>query len=44
MGVSFTPSDIERAIWSCAMGVKLSGLSKKPEGESENKSKRKRKR
>nr|GMD99491.1 Ena/VASP-like protein [Ipomoea batatas] len=44
MGVSFTPSDIERALWSCAMGVKLSGSSKKPEGELENKSKRKRKR
>nr|GLL48973.1 uncharacterized protein LOC109153260 [Ipomoea trifida] len=43
MGVSFTPSDIERALWSRAMGVKLSGSSKKPEGELENKSKRKRK-
>ncbi|XP_019156669.1 PREDICTED: uncharacterized protein LOC109153260 [Ipomoea nil] len=44
MGVSFTPSDIERALWSCAMGVKLSASSKKPGGELENKSKRKRKR
>nr|GMD94668.1 Ena/VASP-like protein [Ipomoea batatas] len=44
MGVSFTLSDIERALWSCAMGIKLSGSSKKPEGELENKSKRKRKR
>ncbi|CAH9076956.1 unnamed protein product [Cuscuta epithymum] len=43
-GVTFTPSDIERALWSSAIGAKLSGSTKKRGGETGSKSKRKRKR
>ncbi|CAH9121712.1 unnamed protein product [Cuscuta epithymum] len=43
-GLTFTPSDIERALWSSAIGAKLSGSTKKRGGETGSKSKRKRNR
>ncbi|XP_055835941.1 uncharacterized protein LOC129904402 [Solanum dulcamara] len=42
-GDSFTPSDVERALWSSAVGAKLGGLSQAPkEVNSKQNSKRKR--
>ncbi|KAA8528434.1 hypothetical protein F0562_035789 [Nyssa sinensis] len=45
-GDSFTPSDIERALWSSAVGAKMSDLKSvpDPEANSNKNSKRKRKR
>ncbi|KAL6578458.1 hypothetical protein OROMI_010786 [Orobanche minor] len=41
----FTASDVEKALWSCALGAKLKTIStKSDEVELENKSKRKKKR
>ncbi|KAI4316578.1 hypothetical protein L6164_024548 [Bauhinia variegata] len=43
-GASFTPSDVERALWSCAMGNLLaSQLDQEPKANPSRSSKRKRK-
>ncbi|KAB2627714.1 hypothetical protein D8674_032509 [Pyrus ussuriensis x Pyrus communis] len=44
-GETFTPSDVERALWSCAVGAKLSSQKvPDPKSDTSKNSKRKRKR
>ena len=44
-GETFTPSDVERVLWSCAVGAKLSSQKvPDPKSDTSKNSKRKRKR